>query len=181
MGRARFETLSARATLAAANLVVVLGLMSGCAPGDFEDGGAADLTLSPADGAPLQIIHSPGLSVVRVTPPVDGEVELSFSYNDPLIDVTLLANANLVSEGEVVALPADPTALFLTVLLDDVEYGSGEGSSGSVELQVLSVDDETGAAEVSAVIAATLVSADGEELVVDGFVEGSVAGDDAGG
>lgn len=148
--------------------------LAGCAPGAVDDTGAADLTLTAAGGEPLQLIHAPGLSEVRVTPPVDGEVELRFTYNDPLVDVTLRTNANEVSEGEVVALPSE--ALSLTVVMDDAEYTSTD-ASGDVELQVLDVDDASGAATVSALLDATLRSDAADELVVEGFLEGSVEGD----
>lgn len=162
-------------TASALFLLAAVFVTLGCAPGDFGDDGAADLTLTAGEDTPLQIIHAPGESQVRLTPPVDGEVELSFTYNDPLVDVSLRTNANDVAEGDLVALPS--TVLALSVLLDDIEYTAGEGSSGNVELQVLAIDDESGAADVSAVIDALLISAEGEELVVDGFIEGSVAGD----
>ena len=156
-----------------ARWLVAALVLPACAPGVVEDTGAADLTLTGA-GEPLELIHTPGQSEVRVTPPVDGEVELSFVYNDPLVDVALRTNAHEVSEGETVTLPSD--ALSLTVLFEDVEYTSAAGA-GSVELQGLEVDDERGAAFVSALIDATLASAAGEELLVEGFVEGSVEGD----
>lgn len=155
--------------------LAALGLFVGCVPTDFESG-AADLTLTPGEETPLQLIHESGLSTVRVTPPVDGEVELSFTYNDPLVDLTLRADSNEVSEGDVVQLPAPPEALSLTVIYDGVEYGSGEGSSGTVAMQALFVEDDTGAADVSALIEATLVASDGATLAVDGFVEGGVPG-----
>lgn len=155
--------------------LAALGLFLGCVPTDF-DSGAADLTLTQDDDAPLQLIHEEGVSTVRVTPPVDGEVELTFTYNDPFVDLTLRADSNEVSEGDVVALPALPEQLALTVDYGGVAYTSGEGSSGSVTLQALFVDDETGAADVSAAIEAILVASDGATLSVDGFVEGGVPG-----
>lgn len=156
---------------------VVLGAVCGCAPGGGlpdDNGGAADLTLTAGEEAPLQLIHAPGESEVRVTPPVDGVVELTFTYNDPLVDVALRVDEAEVGEGDVVSLPASPAALALSVIYDDVEYTAEGDAAGEVELVVLALDEESGAAEVNAVIAATLVADDGSELLVDGFVEGSV-------
>ena len=126
-------------------------------------------------------VEAPGVRYV----PVDGELELSFTYNDPLIDVTLRTNANDVAEGEVIELPAEPSLLLLSVLYDEVEYRSDlgpsamidQGASGTVEMQVLLVDDESGAADISALLDATLVSTAGDELRVEGFLEDSVASD----
>ncbi len=168
----------------AALSIVFLVVVSGCTPGPL-DSAAADVTLTLGDQTPLRLIHEPGLSEVRLTPPVGGVVELSFTYNDPLVDVTLRTNADEVSEGAIVTLPVEPSVLSLTVLYDDVEYRSDlsasalidVGASGTIELQALLVDDETGAADVSALIDATLVSSDNAELRVEGFVEDGLAGD----
>jgi hypothetical protein len=141
------------------------------------DTGAADVTLTVGEEEPLRLVHDATLSQIALTPPVEGEVELTFAFQDPLVDLTLRVNANEVSEGDRVELPVAPEQLFLSVQTDTDEYVSTDGSSGTVELLILFVDEDAGAAEVNAQILTTLVSSDpmsDATVDVDGFVEARV-------
>jgi hypothetical protein len=149
--------------------LALLPLLAACAPGGFEQGESADVTYTRAGEAPLRLVHDPLLSTVTLTPPVASVTEITFRFQDPLVELRLMIDGEPLSEGDTVPLPADASELSLTVRWDGVTYGSGPGSGGEVDLSLLSLDP--GAVTVSAIFDALLVSADGDELGVLGSLE----------
>jgi hypothetical protein len=161
-------------------LLTACAFLFACGPGGIEDSGAADVTLESADEV-LELVHDPALSQITLTPPTGGEVEMQFSYQDPLVDVLVRANADQVAAGDVVDLPSDPNRLEVSVAWGEGIYRSQEGSTGTVDVQSFETDEEAGYAFLSVVIAADLAdAATGETLAVNGFVEGSVGSLDDG-
>ena len=161
---------------AAAAVCCLAAVCVGCAPFDL-DSGTAEVEIQRGDEEVLVLIHDPTKSQVALTPPVDGEVELAFTYQDPLVSVILRVNGNQVASGERVDLPADANTLLLSVVFDDAEFVSTAGASGSVDVETLVIEEEAGSAELRASFDATLVATDpqsDETVQVRGFVEGSV-------
>lgn len=171
--------------------LAALAALAACVPVGGFDSGNAQVQVQRA-GESLDLTHDPTLSQVTLTPPVEGVVELTFAYQDPLVTVTLRLDASQLSEGEAVSLPVAEDTLFLAVAFDDAEFvSSADGASGTVALEVLNVDDASGSAEVYASFDVTLAASDpasDETVQAQGFLEGSVgqsgltddtAGDDA--
>jgi hypothetical protein len=149
--------------------LAILPLLAACAPGGFEQGESADVTYTRAGEEPLRLVHDPLLSTVTLTPPVASVTEVTFRFQDPLVELRLMIDGGQLSEGDTVTLPADASQLSLTVRWDGVLYGSGPGASGAVDLLLLSLDP--GFVTVSALFDALLVSAAGDELRVLGSLE----------
>lgn len=149
--------------------LALVPLLFACAPGTIEQGNSADVTFTREGEAPVRLVHDPLESTVTLTPPVANSAELTFRYQDPQVELRLTLDGDELEEGERVTLPADEDVLALNVRWDSVRYTSGPGASGTVELQLLSL--EPAAAVVSALVDAVLVTDDGEELGVEGFVE----------
>lgn len=155
-------------------LLALVPFLYACGPGGFEDSGAADVTLESADEV-LELVHDPSLSQITLTPPTGGVVELQFSYQDPLVDVLVRANADEVAAGDVVNMPSDPNRLEVSVAWGEGIYRSQEGSSGTVDVQAFETDEAAGYATLSVVISGDLADdALGETIAIDGFVEGTV-------
>lgn len=157
-------------SFAAASLAPLLA----CGPGAIDDSGTADVILESSDET-LELLHDPGLSQISLTPPTGGVVELLFSYQDPLVDVLVRADAGEVAAGDVVDLPSDPNRLEVSVLWGDGQYTSQEGSSGTVDIQIFDTDEEAGFASLSVAISGELAdTASGETILIDGSLDATV-------
>lgn len=159
-------------------------IVLGCTPLDFIDTGAAEVTLTRGDKAPLVLVHDPAESQIALTPPVGGVLELLFQFQDPFVALTLRVDESRVSEGERVTLPSDQETLFFGVAFDDAEFiSTAQGADGFVEITTLQIDEAAGFAELGATFDVALPAADpmlGEVTTASGFVEASVGSPAAG-
>lgn len=133
-------------------------------PGPGADG-AAFITVTTADEE-LNLEHDPLQSQLSLTPPAEGTVQLTFTFQDPAVELRLTVDDALVDEGDTVDLPGDGVVLTLDV--DGIDY---EATAGSVTINVLAIDEEAGT--LAASIDADLTAADDAVVTVVGDVEAS--------
>lgn len=152
-------------------VLVCLGALAACAPTLSDDASAA-ITLTLDGEEPLELVHSVGLSRVLLTPPLGREIDLSFLYNDPALELRVRIDGSEHEEGERLSLPHPDVEL--SVDFDDISYAPLASSAGTLTLQIFEIDDERGYAQVSLDLDARLDDDSGRALAVVGYVEGSV-------
>lgn len=152
-----------------------------CADLASTDTGNADVTIVRGEDEPVRLVHDPLLSQVALSPPAEGFMQLTFTYQDPLVYITLDVNGNALQEGQQVDLPlAELTNedANIDVEWEAVQYSSAlENAEGYLSYEVLYYDDNNGDVRVSFdVLLHPTTDTSAEPINISGFVEG-VAGD----
>ena len=130
---------------------------------------------------PLRLVHDPLLSQVALSPPAEGVMELTFTYQDPLVYVTLDVNGNAINEGDEIDMESaerNDADANIEVEYDNVMYSSAtNGAEGFLKYEILYFDDANGEVRVSFdVLLSPTTDTGAEPINVSGYVEG-VAGD----
>ena len=152
-----------------------------CADLSAADTGSADVTIVRGEDEPVRLVHDPLLSQVALSPPAEGFMQLTFTYQDPLVYITLDVNGNALEAGQQVDLPLTELTnedANIDVEWEGVQYSSAlDSAEGYLSYEVLYHDDSNG--EVRAAFDVLLhptTATDAEPINISGFVEG-VAGD----
>ena len=152
-----------------------------CADLAATDTGTADVTLVRGEEEPLRLVHDPLLSQVALSPPAEGAMELTFTYQDPLVYITLEVNGNAITEGDEVDMESaerNNADANIEVEYDTVMYSSAtDGAEGYLKYEILYFDDTNGEVRVSFdVLLSPTTDTSAEPINISGYVEG-VAGD----
>ena len=70
-----------------------------CADLSAADTGSADVTIVRGEDEPVRLVHDPLLSQVALSPPAEGFMQLTFTYQDPLVYITLDVNGNALKRA----------------------------------------------------------------------------------
>jgi hypothetical protein len=158
------------------NLTLVLGGAE-CADLAAIDSGSADVTIVRGEEEPLRLIHDPLLSQVALSPPAEGFMELTFTYQDPLVYITMDINGNALTEGQQVDLPL--TELTSEDANIDVEWDMTTYSSaltnaeGYLSYEILYYDDTDANVRIAFdVLLHPTTADDAEPINISGFIEG---------
>jgi hypothetical protein len=152
-----------------------------CADLAATDTGSADVTIVRGEEEPVRLVHDPLLSQVALSPPAEGFMQLTFTYQDPLVYITLDVNGNALEEGQQVDIPLTELTnedANIDVEWESVQYSSAlDNAEGYLSYEVLYHDDNNGEVRVSFdVLLHPTTATDEEPINISGFVEG-VAGD----
>ena len=145
-----------------------------CDTSAIEKGGAAEVTLTADGETPLNLLHNQDLSDVTLTPPASGVVEIAFNYQDPLVDVAITLDSKRFSQGDSASFPAagafTDDELSMTVSYADEVYTSqSDSASGTIDFELLHVDDN--GADVRVAFDVQLATSSAKTLSVSGFIE----------
>lgn len=134
--------------------------------------GAAELSWQRGDEAAVQAVYDPLRASIRITPPVDGEVEVTFEQIDPFARLQLRVDASGLGMGSEVALPTRDDTLSLVFSLEDQRYLSTEPASGSLSFDELMVGEDRADVQASFDVVLTAEGEpDGPSLRLSGFIE----------
>jgi len=152
-----------------------------CADLAATDSGSADVTLVRGAEEPLRLFHDPLESQVALSPPAEGVMELTFTYQDPLVYFTLDVNGNAITEGQEIDMESadrNDADANIEVEFDTVQYSSATGNAeGFLTYDILYFDDVNGEVRVTFdVLLSPTTATDAEPINVSGYIEG-VAGD----
>lgn len=152
-----------------------------CADLAATDTGAADVTLIRGEEEPLRLVHDPLLSDVALSPPAEGVMELTFTYQDPLVYVTLDVNGNAINAGDEIDMESadrNDADANIEVDYDTTMYSSATvGAEGYLKYEILYFDDTNAEVRVSFdVLLPPTTDTSAEPINISGYVEG-IAGD----
>jgi hypothetical protein len=148
-----------------------------CADLAATDSGSADVTLVRGEEEPLRLVHDPFLSQVALSPPAEGFMELTFTYQDPLVYITMDINGNALTEGQQVELPLTDLTnddANIDVEWDTTSYSSAlTNAEGYLSYEILYYDDTDANVRVTFdVLLHPTTADDAEPINISGFVEG---------
>jgi len=158
---------------------IIIALVTGCT--SFEDTGNADVTLTPDGQDPVRLVHDPLLSQVLLTPPAEGVMELTYTYQDPYVPIALTVNGNVLSEGQRLELPLAGEITSEDVAMeiehDGTSYSSAtDDAAGFFQFDTMYFDDNNADIRVTFDVTLQPTTGEGSPLLASGFIEG-VAGD----
>ncbi len=159
-------------------LLAVLSLLlsvQACTALDYDMNDAV-LSITPEGQAEQTLSHDPGLSEIRVTPPVDQSFTATFAYLDPAAELIIaVEDASALSGQRDIAIPLDSSLLSLRVQFADKDYRADlSDSEGFVTIERLDVSDNSVSFRAS--FQGSLLDEGGDKAAIDGYIDASYTG-----
>ena len=143
---------------------LLLSSLASCAVSLPDEDGEANVAFELSDGTTADVAYEPLLGQIQVSPPIEGEVEIVFAYDDPYVEVRVRVDAADVQAGEQISLPVASELPSLQIAVEDGTFTSElDASFGTLTFQELRV--ETDYARIDVVYDVTLGEVDGERTL----------------
>lgn len=153
-----------RAHIFGLGVSLLLLSIASCVASLPDDEGEANISLALSDGTMADVAYEPLLGQIQISPPIEGEVEIVFGYDDPYVEVRVRVDAATVEAGERVTLPVASGLPSLQVAIEDGTFSSAEDdSSGTMTFQALRVEADY--AEIDVEYDVTLGEVEGERTL----------------
>ena len=171
--------MTAKVKMKSCGYVLLMGMallaFSACQALDYDMNDAV-LSITPEGELQQSLTHDPGLSEVRITPPVNQGFTASFAYLDPSAELVIaIEDASALSEQSDIAMPFDTSLLSLRVQFADKDYRADlNDSQGYITIERLELGDDSVSFRAS--FQGSLLDESGAKAAVDGYIDASYTG-----
>lgn len=151
-------------------MALILATAFAC-PGLDYDLNDAVLSITPEGETELTLTHDPGLSEVRVTPPVDQSFTATFSNLDPVAELSIaIEDAAALAEQTDLEMPLDASLAVLNVRFEDRDYRADSSQAqGYLTIERLELSEDSVSFRAS--FQGSLLDDSGNKAAVNGYLD----------